>query len=221
MDIHPDRQRQCLGEALFLIKYLTFPPAEFAAGPAKSGLLTQHESFAILMNISSPGSWDLPDYILTDTEPRKVPRDLLPMASSGPADVDVTIRFWCHRAMMQEPHCLNTSILDCSVTFTVDKDICIHGIEVPSQVTDPPENIELPMLQNLAAQANNQVNNAQQAPPQPAQGPQANAQAGNNNNQGINEYNELLYAHLLDADGNRLTYTHFTAKVSKMFPNLS
>ena len=97
MDTHPDRQRQCLGEALFLIKYLTFPPAEFAAGPAKSGLLTQHESFAILMNISSPGSWELPDYILTDTEPRKVPRDLLPMASSGPADVDVTIRFWCHR----------------------------------------------------------------------------------------------------------------------------
>ena len=34
----------------------------------------------------------------------------------------------------QEPHCLNTSILDCSVTFTVDKDMCIHGIEVPSQV---------------------------------------------------------------------------------------
>ena len=28
------------------------------------------------------------------------------------------------------------------------------------------------------------------------------------------EYNELLYAHLLDADGNRLTYTHFTAKVA-------
>lgn len=36
--------------------------------------------------------------------------------------------------MMAEPHCLNTSILDCSVTFTVDKDMCIHGIEVPSQV---------------------------------------------------------------------------------------
>ena len=30
---------------------------------------------------------------------------------------------------------------------------------------------------------------------------------------GQSEYNELLYAHLLDADGNRLTYTHFTAKV--------
>ena len=101
-----------------------------------------------------------------------------------------------YRAMMQEPHCLNTSILDCSVTFTVDKDICIHGIEVPSQVTEANENLELPMLQNLAVQAGNQPNN-------------------NNNAAGAStEYNELLYAHLLDADGNRLTYTHFTAKVS-------
>jgi hypothetical protein len=27
-------------------------------------------------------------------------------------------------------------------------------------------------------------------------------------------YTELLYAHLLDADGSRLTYTHFTSRVS-------
>ena len=67
----------------FPARYLTFPPGEFAAGPAKSGLLTQHESFAILMNISSPGSWELPDYMNTETEARKIPRDLVPMLSSG------------------------------------------------------------------------------------------------------------------------------------------
>lgn len=50
-------------------------------------------------------------------------------------------KHWCKRAMMQEPHCLNTSILDCSVTFTVDKDVWIHGIEVPSQVTDVSEQL--------------------------------------------------------------------------------
>ena len=34
-------------------------------------------------------------------------------------------------------------------------------------------------------------------------------------------YNELLYAHLLDGDGQRLTYTHFTAKVvSPMCPQI-
>jgi hypothetical protein len=31
----------------------------------------------------------------------------------------------------------------------------------------------------------------------------------------VQGYNELLYAHLLDSDGARLTYTHFTAKVRK------
>ena len=132
----------------------------------------------------------------------------------GPADVDCTVRFWCHRAMMQEPHCLNTSILDCSVTFTVDRDICIHGIEVPSQVTEVPANIELPMLQNLAAQANNQAANAAIAGPAGAAG--AGGQPANNNQANSTEYNELLYAHLLDADGNRLTYTHFTAKVHSL-----
>ena len=79
----PDRQRQCLGEALFLIRYLTFPPSDFAAGPAKSGLLTQTESFAILMNISSPGSWEMPEYMNKEIEPRKIPRELMPMLSSG------------------------------------------------------------------------------------------------------------------------------------------
>ena len=117
--------------------------------------------------------------------------------------------------MMQEPHCLNTSILDCSVTFTVDKDICIHGIEVPSQVTEAPENIELPMLQNLAVHANNQMNAPQAANNNAAV---VAAAAGVQNHPGSTEYNELLYAHLLDADGNRLTYTHFTAKVNKL-PN--
>jgi hypothetical protein len=116
--------------------------------------------------------------------------------------------------MMQEPHCLNTSILDCSVTFTVDRDICIHGIEVPSQVTEVPANIELPMLQNLAAQANNQAANAAIAGPAGAAG--AGGQPANNNQANSTEYNELLYAHLLDADGNRLTYTHFTAKVHSL-----
>jgi hypothetical protein len=36
-------------------------------------------------------------------------------------EVDMSARYFCTRAMMQEPHCLNTSILDCSVTFTVDR----------------------------------------------------------------------------------------------------
>jgi hypothetical protein len=57
MESTNDRKRFCLGEAIFLIRYLTFTASEFAAGPAQSGLLTQEESFAILMNISAPGGY--------------------------------------------------------------------------------------------------------------------------------------------------------------------
>ena len=116
LETSPDRKRFCLGDALFLIRYLTLTAAQFASGPAKSGLLTQQESFAVLMNISSPGSWDLPDYMSTEAEERRLPREMLPSA-----DVDLSAKYFCTRAMMQEPHCLNTSILDCSVTFTVDR----------------------------------------------------------------------------------------------------
>ena len=76
----------------------------------------------------------MPEYFSTNAETRKFPE-----LHSLQGAVDIGTKYWCKRAMMQEPHCLNTSILDCSVTFTVDKDIYIHGIEVPSQVTDIPE----------------------------------------------------------------------------------
>lgn len=35
----------------------------------------------------------------------------------------------------------------------------------------------------------------------------------NDRQQQIGGYTELLYAHLLDGDGSRLTYTHFTSRV--------
>ena len=132
-----DNKRGVLLEAgaVFLIRYLSLSAAEFAAGPAQSGILLQQESFSILMNISCPGSWELPDHMSRIAEPRSEP------GGSGESEAvsHCGSKHWCKRAMMQEPHCLNTSILDCSVTFTVDKDIYIHGIEVPSQVTDIPE----------------------------------------------------------------------------------
>merc|ERR1719186_1022622 len=173
-----DTKRIVLGDALYLIRYLALSAAEFAAGPAQSGILLQQESFSILMNISCPGSWELPDHMAKIAEARRNPGRVVEVLQ------DCGSKHWCKRAMMQEPHCLNSSILDCSVTFTVDRDVWIHGIEVPSQVTDAPDlhpgHLDGVGLLPLAAEG----------------------------------YNELLYAHLLDSDGSRLTYTHFTAKVN-------
>ena len=91
-----DSKRLVLGDTLYLIRYLTLSAAEFAAGPAQSGILLQQESFSILMNISCPGSWELPDYMKGIAEPRKDPGRVVeqPVLTLGS-------KHWCKRAMMQ------------------------------------------------------------------------------------------------------------------------
>jgi hypothetical protein len=78
-------------------RYLTLTAAEFAAGPAQSGLLSQQESFAILMNISCPGSWDLPAHMEATVDRRRDPAKQLAV------DMDLGAKLWCKRAMMQVP----------------------------------------------------------------------------------------------------------------------
>ena len=85
-----------LGDTLYLIRYLTLSAAEFAAGPAQSGILLQQESFSILMNISCPGSWELPEYMAGMAEPRKDPGRLM-----EPPVLELRSKHWCKRAMMQ------------------------------------------------------------------------------------------------------------------------
>ena len=97
--------------------------------------------------------------------------------------------------------------MDCSVTFTVDKDVYIHGIEVPSQVTDVPQQEMVKIFTYkfvffLIGAFQFQLENLHP----PVEGLPRICQSKHG-------YNELLYAHLLDGDGQRLTYTHFTAKV--------
>lgn len=84
-----------------------------------------------------------------------------------------TRKFYCVRTIRQQIDYFNSSVTDCSLTFTVDRSICITGIQVPTQV--------------LGEQSMHT---------------------------GIPErYSELLYAHLLDSQGARLTYTHCTSRV--------
>ncbi|XP_060801970.1 uncharacterized protein LOC106136881 [Amyelois transitella] len=90
-------------------------------------------------------------------------------------------KLYCQRGLVQHTDCLNTSVLDCSVTFMVDKNICLLGVQVPTQA--PSDGSALCLGGGaLGAPANT-------------------------------GYSELLYAHLLDADGARLTYTHYTNRV--------
>lgn len=43
-------------------------------------------------------------------------------------------KYYCLRTMGQQTDCLNSGVLDCSVTFSVDKNICVIGVQVPTQV---------------------------------------------------------------------------------------
>lgn len=171
------------------IRFLTLTPQQFAEGPGKSNLLEQNEAFSILMNISSINSGcPMPDGFTKNRNARDqqdngeffTPEKMYFRPSERPRleenrDVVETRKHYCVRTTRQQTECLNTSVLDCSVTFSVDRSICITGIQVPTQVF-----------------------------------------GGNNmqNHRFISErYSEVLYAHLLDNCGARLTYTHSTPSV--------
>lgn len=44
------------------------------------------------------------------------------------------VKYYCTRNVLTPLDCVNTSVLDCSVTFTVDKNICVLGVQVPTQI---------------------------------------------------------------------------------------
>lgn len=225
-------------DALKKIRFLLMTPKQFAENVPRTNLLTTDESFAILMNISSSHiSHPMPEGFSTSTECRSISQTpihnntnalnyyhenssdahpLFPLPSSSSSHVympmgnantsnfhvrtrnppkyrdqqaqnmgrdmmaDVTEttirtnRFYCVRPVREQIDYFNTSVSDCSLTFTVDRDIWVTGIQVSTQV--------------LGEQS---------------------VQSGNL----PERYSELLYAHLLDPYGARMTYTHCTSTV--------
>lgn len=221
-------------DALKKIRFLLMTPKQFAENVPRTNLLTTAESFAILMNISSTDIHPMPEGFSTSTECRSISQtpvhhnsnalnyyhenssdghSLFPLPSSSSThvympipnsnmnnfhvrtrnptskfreqqappqsrdmviDVTETRRFYCVRPIREQIDYFNTSVSDCALTFTVDRNICITGIQVSTQV--------------LGEQS---------------------MQSGNL----PERYSELLYAHLLDSYGTRLTYTHCTSNV--------
>lgn len=47
---------------------------------------------------------------------------------------DSPIKYYCIRTVEQQTEVYNDNILDCNVTFVADKNICVLGIQVPSQI---------------------------------------------------------------------------------------
>lgn len=135
--------RSVVGEALFKIRFLTLTPKEFAEGPGQSCLLTQEESFAILMNISSSvNTVRMPKDFDTSKNTRNEP---MINGEAGPLQRACSprgVKSYCKRTVYSNFIVENMNILDSSMAFTVNKNICIVGIVVPTQLrneTSPEE----------------------------------------------------------------------------------
>lgn len=54
------------------------------------------------------------------------PRILIPDETSG----ELSKKLFCSRDVIRTSECINNSVLDCSVTFSCDRNICVYGIQV-------------------------------------------------------------------------------------------
>ena len=136
---------------------------EFANSPAISGILTKDESLAVMMNIGSRDKWPMPSQLSSSRQQRapynlnsssvdnrsSVLRrytigiifnsvqtsNLIPIIihSLEATPVPSLGRIYCYRRVEGETQVHNTGILDCAVTLTVDRNICIQGIVISSQ----------------------------------------------------------------------------------------
>ncbi|KAF4532248.1 hypothetical protein B566_EDAN004334 [Ephemera danica] len=190
--------REALASALSHLRFLTLTPAQFADGPALSEVLSRDESFAILLNISSPGRVPLPEGLSTRTDRRRSPNPDPPQSFifSDHAGVRDNRKCFCQRSLLEEIPCYNACNLDCSVTFSVDRNICVLGIQLPTQINRP-------SLNNETSSNFDMFGGPSVRPSAPVPFFQLNSST----------YNELIYAHLLDSENSRLTYTHFTGRV--------
>ena len=103
-------------------------------------------------------------------------------------------RIYCQRRVEGETLVHNTGILDCAVALTVDRNICIQGIVISSQAKWIELERSCPFFQFhycfvFLCSHTDSTN--------------CDPNGG---------YTELLYCHLLDRDGTRLTYSHFSGR---------
>lgn len=88
-------------------------------------LLADGESSITLRNTSP---------ILVDGGANKEPGSA-PNSSTSGSSVREISKYYCLRPMVLQTECLNSNRLDCSVSFSVDKNICVVGVQVPTQIS--------------------------------------------------------------------------------------
>lgn len=209
-------------DAVKKIRFLTLTPQQFAEGPARTNLLSQSEAFAILMNISTPNSvYPMPDGFTLNKNSRVYniyndSRSPSPAILPGPSQIQAlavnvpppapapNAEQHC-QAMPQIPtespgffHIFREHINDerryyCIRTIQQVREICNRSVLESSFTFSVDRNVSI-----LGLTIFTQI----RSPPNAA-----------DNNRNLDRYSEILYAHLLDSHGSRLTYTHSNQRV--------
>lgn len=211
-------------DAVKKIRFLTLTPQQFAEGPARTGLLSQAEAFAILMNISTPNSvYPMPDGFTLNKNSRVYnvygdSRSPSPAILPGPSQVQALAILpgpsapapngdsHC-QAMPQIPlpaespsffHIFRERRMSeerryyCIRTIQQIREVYNRSVLESSFTFSVDRNVSI-----LGLTIFTQI----RTPPNAAE------------NRNPDRYSEILYAHLLDSHGSRLTYTHSNQRV--------
>lgn len=212
-------------DAVKKIRFLTLSPQQFAEGPARTGLLSQAEAFSILMNISTPNSvYPMPEGFTRNKNSRVYnvyndSRSPSPAILPGPSQIQALAvappapapnAEQCLQVMAQVPlpeespnffhifrgerRMSEERRYYCIRTIQQIRDIYNRSVLDSSFTFSVDRNVSILGL-TIFTQT--------RKPSMPL----------SFDNRNLDRYSEILYAHLLDSHGSRLTYSHSNQRV--------
>ncbi len=105
-------------------------PEEFVSTPALSGILTQEESFAILMNLNNPGSLPMPLHLSSCTIQRSAFSSRL--KNGGRSTINGGT--YCLRNILNETLILKEPFINKMTSFLVHQPVILKGIVLAGMV---------------------------------------------------------------------------------------
>lgn len=116
VEIEMENLRIVLDTVLPHVRFLAMTAEEFCKGPAKNGLLSKDECYAIFMNLAIPGIVPMPKGLSSDMTKRSVPADFFVANRFKPAGFHSPVR----------------PVKVCGIRFTVtNHDIFLVGVGFP------------------------------------------------------------------------------------------
>lgn len=208
-------------DAVKKIRFLTLTPQQFAEGPARTNLLSQAEAFAILMNISTPNSvYPMPEGFTLNKNSRVYnvygdSRSPSPAILPGPLQIQALAVAPPAPAPNAEQHAMPQIIpmpAESPSFFHIFRErrsseerryYCIRTIQ---QIREIYNRSVLESSFTFSVDRNVSILGLTICT-------QIKTPATSGDNRNNDRYSEILYAHLLDSHGSRLTYTHSNQRV--------